>query len=640
MDNIVNGSKPSIIQYTKMGRKNNIELDAEDSFFWSDEYEQFATQAYNLLNQPYLTKKDKLIAVLEDKLQSLYNTAISREQQFLKAIKAGKIKSAPGRVSSPENDTYAKEFNRIVKKKIYSDKKDLRTLFQDYQYSTYLARSSNTFSLHVSADLKKGRKVNTATYALANLFLTEKGKSKIEVGGSRRSAFLETRKLTNRDEYDKWLVQLKNYMNEYIGKGVGTMALQSQEFVEGVYNNISLIFKQEANNLFNGTRRDIYFNARTNGTKKGISEQTERELKNILKRVMSIGAKTEGTNIQFDTPIGPLSLSSDITVNNSVYAAQVNAKLWTEDGSMLSSEQMVDILYDVLYTTAINFAKSNQNEYDYKNIEKDLNNNKSIIRNIILKNINRDKNEQTRTSEDVRKIIARWGYAQTRGILGELAAAIAVVSKIKGSSASITGSEETDAGEVSMDVVVQIASNKFGFQVKNFKSLKQRSFYRTDFDISNKSIMKKYVGDAVDTYYWLFTNEKMLERGGSQGGLGWTTPIKFKHSIEMSLYDYSDNFLRISAGDTDDFTRSDAFFLGNLIIPSSYLYYLLIKTVRNAKSPQRFDFQRNTQNNKFNTLEKDVPFRATSVQSLVSGLNGRIEFKGINFNLDKFEELK
>jgi hypothetical protein len=77
----------------------------------------------------------------------------------------------------------------------------------------------------------------------------------------------------------------------------------------------------------------------------------------------------------------------------------------------------------------------------------------------------------------------------------------------------------------------------------------------------------------------------MLEQDGADGGLGWTTPIKFKHAIEMSLYDYSDNFLRISAGDTDDFTRSDAFFLKNLIIPSSYLYYLLIKTVRNAKSP-------------------------------------------------------
>nr|DAD58668.1 MAG TPA: hypothetical protein [Caudoviricetes sp.] len=114
---------------------------------------------------------------------------------------------------------------------------------------------------------------------------------------------------------------------------------------------------------------------------------------------------------------------------------------------------MVDILYDVLYTTAISFAKSH-NDYDWKTIEKDLINNKSIIRNIILTDINKNENEQTRTSEDVRKIIARWGYAQTRGILGELAAAIAVVSKIKGSSASVTGSDETEAGEVAMDVVV------------------------------------------------------------------------------------------------------------------------------------------------------------------------------------------
>jgi len=36
---------------------------------------------------------------------------------------------------------------------------------------------------------------------------------------------------------------------------------------------------------------------------------------------MSIAAKTNGVDIQFDTPIGPLSLSSDVTVNNGIYAA-------------------------------------------------------------------------------------------------------------------------------------------------------------------------------------------------------------------------------------------------------------------------------------------------------------------------------
>nr|DAD59101.1 MAG TPA: hypothetical protein [Caudoviricetes sp.] len=32
-------------------------------------------------------------------------------------------------------------------------------------------------------------------------------------------------------------------MNDYIGEGIGTAALQSPEFVEGVYNNIGSIFE-------------------------------------------------------------------------------------------------------------------------------------------------------------------------------------------------------------------------------------------------------------------------------------------------------------------------------------------------------------------------------------------------------------
>ena len=139
--------------------------------------------------------------------------------------------------------------------------------------------------------------------------------------------------------------------------------------------------------------------------------------------------------------------------------------------------------------------------------------------------------------------------------------------------------------------------------------------------------MKKYFGDFADGYYWLFANEKMLNEEG--------LIMNFKDRIEQSFYDFSDNFLRISSGDTPDFSYSDAFFISGKIIPSSYIYSLLIQTVKNAKkNSKRFILQTETNMNQYSELQEGVEFSPVLVPNLINGMNARIEFKGINFNLN------
>ena len=106
--------------------------------------------------------------------------------------------------------------------------------------------------------------------------------------------------------------------------------------------------------------------------------------------------------------------------------------------------------------------------------------------------------------------------------------------------------------------------------------------------------MEKYFGEYAEGYYWLFANEKMLHETGLIGA-------NFKGRVEQSFSRFSDNFLRISAGDAGptDFTKSDAFFLRDKIIPSSYMYCLLLKT--SMKKKIKTDFLYSQKLNRTNT---------------------------------------
>ena len=65
------------------------------------------------------------------------------------------------------------------------------------------------------------------------------------------------------------------------------------------------------------------------------------------------------------------------------------------------------------------------------------------------------------------------------------------------------------------------------------------------------------------------------------------------------------------------------------------MYCLLIKTVKNAKTNKvRFELQPETKQNQYQELQQGVSFTPVEVPNLINGMDARIEFKGINFNLN------
>lgn len=648
MDNIVWGSIPHDLQFTKRGTLRGRDLPPSDAFFWTAKERNNALNVLNTMLPQRASDEETWIEELEKILQKLYDEARYREDLFLKNLGITNI-TAPTSVRDFDgNKKYTQDFNREVGAKVYSKTYNLISLFQDPEYANFLSSSSNTLSLTRSAEFasknsKKKVSTNDASYDLTRLFLTEAGQKKIQRSNGHRVLYLKEIMDRNGQVKKTWMKQLQNYFNTYIAPGLGDVIYNSPECIEVIEKKLGLLLNESLTSMFSGgSRRTVNFS--TNSVGKGISKDVEKSLKTVIKKLTLELMQTGKTELNFGTVYGGLTLSRDGYAGEGIYETTINSKLWTDD-KMLSQTEILDIFVDALSNSIDLFLAQKKYKEDTKSaIKKDFNMNRQKIRNIILKDLTKSSRRDSdwiaqvnrRPAEEIRKIIAKWGYAQTRGILGELAVAIAI-SNVNGFRASISGANENASGEVSMDVVALINKSRFGFQVKNFKSLNQTSFYATDFAVKNKSVMEKYFGEYAEGYYWLFANEKMLYETELIGA-------NFKSRVEQSFNRFADNFLRISAGDSGptDFTKSDAFFLRDKIIPSSYMYCLLIKTSVNArKNKNRFSLQPETKQNQYPEMQensdkknKTYHFKPSLVPNLINGMNARIEFKGINFNLE------
>ena len=627
MDNAVWDSIPTSLQLSKRGIRKGHSVEAGDAFFWSQREEDIA---HNIINTMFPNHLDDegLIKNLERQLQRLYQTATSREAKFLKDI--GVKLTPPTNVGDiAGNDAYASAFNSEVVKKIYNHSNSLVTLFQDIGYSSFLAHSPNIFSLTQAAEFASkntGKKVNKnqAAYDLAKLFLSEEGQRTLSRTNGFRTVYLKDIFNKNGEINDNWFKQQEKFYNTYVGPGIGTEIYNSKECADIIKNEMINILDSGMSQMFeNGSRRGFKFQKGTVG--KGMSQEVEAALKTTFKKLTAQLIQTKKISMDFSSTYGGITLSGTAAIGDGFYDVNVNSKLWNKNGT-LDNDKMVNILLEALESSIKLYAAGNK-QYNVGVLIKQLKSNRGIIRDVIIKDLVGQKVD--RTPEGVRKIIAKWGYAQTRGILGELAVALSISRNIKGSEVSVTGSNENKSGEVSMDVVAEINGSKYGFQVKNFKSLSQSNFYATDFAVKDERIMEKYFGEYADGYYWLFANEKMLYETDLIGA-------NFKSQVEQSFYNFSDNFLRVSSGDAGpNFTYSDAFFIKDKIIPSSYMYCLLIKTVKNAKTNKvRFELQPETKQNQYQELQQGVSFTPVEVPNLINGMDARIEFKGINFNLN------
>lgn len=214
---------------------------------------------------------------------------------------------------------------------------------------------------------------------------------------------------------------------------------------------------------------------------------------------------------------------------------------------------------------------------------------KTIIKSIIFGDV-KDIEKKIKVSKD---ILSAYGYAQVKGLFGEIAAALEFSQK--GAKAKITGSEKTDAGQINYDVSFSLNKqnvHKYGIQVKNYKGNTLNNLYETDFHLNKIAEIYKYFGkDLGITFLTLIGNNDILEKD-----------LKL---YETNLYNFIDNFLRISAGDmTENAINSDIFIFGNKYLPASYLIYLIYEEVINSTSAFSLENTDTIKTNKVNKAKE------------------------------------
>lgn len=654
MSNLVNTNRPLQIQYRKgtWKRINNV----QEAFFWrkpegaqnGNIYYETAKKELDFIKAGGITYgKNNLeneeflkgyINKVKGQLMAAYQQSLDREKKFIQQLQESKLINSPlalpNEMDDKYNDTYAKEFNKIIKEAFKASENPLRDLFLDLDFANFLASPVNysTFSLHKAAKVSgPDTSVNEATKALINLFFNEEEKKS-------KKAETELKRLVAKQIDEKWLNDFIQYLETYV-YGPGEKMEYVKQQIKDVYKE-SIIneTRRSLNQLFSSNKGAITRRVSVKSAdKKGISEDFERDLKNVLKNIY-----LQGMDKKIDITLNgsPLSIEREVSTSSFMYKDKINIKILELKEDELNANKIVNILIDGLKETIKIYINTEGRKYR-KNKEQilyDYNKNQGEIRNAIIKDLQKNKESQSyRSPEQLKKILIRWKRENIRGLLGELASILFLSTQENAiNDATITGANLAESGEVSMDVQVKMLQENFGLQVKNYRNLKQSNFYQTNFEVSKQAIMRKYFGKDAENYYWLLTNEKMLYETSP------ITPMSFNSLMENSFYRYTDNFLRVTSGDTpeDVFNRSDLYFIGDKIIPSSYLYYKLITTIQNSKK-SRYALENNSPINYTKTpilnTEGKNESKVVEIKDIIKDLKARIIFKGISFNLSNFD---
>lgn len=657
MSNLVNTNRPLQIQYRKgtWKRINNV----QEAFFWrkpegaqnGNIYYETAKKELDFIKMGGINyfgenvpeqSLDSFITRIKNQLISAYQQSLNREKKFIQQLQKMNLINfsliLPNEMGDKYNEDYAKAFNRAVKGVFKASMNPLRDLFLDLDYASFLGSASNysTFSLHKSAEISGANtSVNEATRALINLFFNEEEKK-------NKNTETELRKLVVKTIDEKWIDEFIEYLKKYV---------YGQEKIDYIEQKIRGIYKEQIMNTTRDTLNQLFFDKgrkKTNAIirkvsteseqKKGISTDFERNLKRVLKNIYLEGM-TEEVDVTLDGT--PLMIERQVSTDNFIYKDKINIKILELKDDKLNQDNIINILIDGLRETIVIYVYKDGREKYFSNkvqILEDYDKNKETIKNAIIRDLKKNK-DSYKTPDDLKNILIRWGRESIRGFLGEVASILFFSTRTDRmnieDNAIITGANLFESGQVSMDVQIKMLQQNFGLQVKNYKNLKQSKFYQTDFDVSKQAIMRKYFGKDAEDYYWLFANEKMLYETSPM------TPMSFNSLMENSFYKYTDNFLRITSGDTpeDVFNRSDLYFIGDKIIPSSYLYYKLITTVQNSKK-SRYVLENNspinyTKNPILNTKGKNKS-HVVEIKDIIKDLKARVIFKGISFNLSDF----
>lgn len=502
----------------------------EESFLKKQENIFFKTKSIDSLNLRNLEK--------------IYNRCLQREGKIIKQIKRVLVKNKKGINlqkednpssknigSSEKNKDYAKDFNEILTNFSKGGLSDLAMLFRN---ETFLS---------------------SCVGSVTKIYSTALG-----------SLIKEKRKTSNKDQFsnesrDSKTIFLQDFTNLLIKYNNGEIEFEKiQEFLEYIDEGFKIEedkLKSSIEDVFDGEIFELNLSIKRTG---GVTAETEKKVKKIFANLVR---SSEGLNNNLTIKKTKLfEVYEKVTEQKDTYTRDVTVKInnlnHTKDNE--KSEQVFKNFY--------NYIKGKINNLDSKWNKTDLEfqweKNQTIVKNIIFGNIKNFK--------EGKDILSAYGYAQIKGLFGEIAAALDFSQK--GANAKITGSERTKAGQKNYDISFSLNNqieHKYGIQVKNYKGDSFNKVYETEFHLNKIAEINKYLGEKIGiAFLTLLGNNDILKYN--------------KELYEINLYNFIDNFLRISAGDISETIKSDIFIFGNRYLPASYLIHLIYIEILNLIS--------------------------------------------------------
>ena len=535
-------------------------------------------------------------------LKMLYQKSLTREKQFIntfnkKTNNNNKIKYPKLQNKNRKDiETYRIEFNKIINDALAIKNDDaLIKLFRNSHFINRIAGQVSTLS---------------STQANKRLNLAGRDSEFLIKSQELIADYLKNKK-PDKKSNEKLIEDMADIIT--------TWNINSDDIwenmVEKIANEIPIIVSKEFEDFKE-------FNSSTLKNQKGVSAKLEKKIKEVYKQAVRQALSGEAEYEAFNKKQDVLEIHTKYGDIEDGFHQEVNLKLRDSSGKPIQKDKAITIF--------LNFLEKQIGEED-QNALSQLKRYKSNIRAIFKRKILQyiKKSDMGMNSDkDVLRILSSYGYAQVKGLLGELAAALQF-DKPGSSVSAITGSDASSAGQINIDVAVMKKGQFFGIQVKNYEKLQVNNLYATSFNANSENNLKKYFGDDSSKYAILFANGKIISNN-----FGFSGEDSFKDSLASSFYNYTDNFLRISTGDLEGiFHQSDVFLLKDQFIPSSYLIAQAFWQIQNQLKSEEKRHKASLYR-----LQGDFPTEKTKEQTnlvLTNPKGPRIIFEGISFVIEE-----
>lgn len=552
-------------------------------------------------------------------LVKLYNIRLKREQAFIKEWEKHFNTSRKGKLAFPMNGNYtpegnykyAQDFSKFIQSAVGAADDPIISALRNPSFCQQIAGlSSKVFSTAASKGHSSGNK-NQSDINLyyQNLFDTFFFGAKYGDKGGPMPISIE--EMVSKGETigsSIFQERFKNFIAVYYPSISDDVNKYLNQLGAEAAKKIYKVFKKSAPQSFNFSI----------GQDRGVSEQTEQQLKKMLLSTLRQLAELKGNSYDQFSVKGVLEVHPDWQETEDGFHMAVQMKIdekkrertqlradqaagVTRNGKKIDMRNynrtyIVDHSDDAVVDSATGELKQIKTlflDYLCREIKKFNGHEVTSKERSILSTATFQKIDQTiKRGDKALAAMSAYGPEQMRGLLGEIATAYALQTGNAKTYTEVTGGDRASGkagGQLHYDVVATINNMNIGFQVKNYSNIdgKGQTLYPTTVGLGTKEMYKYFNANDVRHYRWLYANGNFISKQGFVSNLHEQMVSSFFNSIP--------NFLRITdAQDTETGIQSDIYVLGNFYIPSSYLICCAIKEVKrelqSSKGQEMFTF--------------------------------------------------